>query len=119
MSEVSLAIDNLVETVEAGTPYKDLDALSAYIQWTKDSADYEVALRAHEAELRNAKRRREAVAISEFRASNGRMCEDVRWCWSPLWNVLSLEEDLLRTLPPLPWRHDGEMSDSIGITWSM
>lgn len=108
VEEVTKAIDALVESVEDGTPYADLDALKLYIQWTIDYGKYEEALTKYKEDLRAAEANREAAAGTEFRSMNGRLFEEVRWDWSPIWQVLAVEEGILSTLPTLPWRHDGE-----------
>lgn len=105
---VSKAIDGLVQNVEEGVAYDDLEALRCYVQWTLDFSAYEVALDAYRADLRNAEIQREAIATVAFREMYGRLYEEVLWDWSPIWRILCSSEELLSKLPPQPWRHDGE-----------
>ena len=109
VDEISKAFDALVESVEEGAPYGDLDALRDYIQWTLDYSEYENALAKYEEDLRNAEANIEATALSEFKATNGRLYEEVKWQWSPIWRLLITEEDILSNLQVLPWRHDGKI----------
>lgn len=106
---VSLALDELVFSVEEGTAYGDLQALGRYIQWSIDFRAYESALDQHRVEIRNAEIRRATLATARFRDMNGRLYEEVLWDWSPLWRILSSDEDLLRKMPPMPWCHDGKL----------
>ena len=107
VQSVTLALDALVQSVEEGVPYEDLQALGKYVQWSVDFKSYETALNTYRVEMRDAEMRREATATMKFREVNGRLYEEVLWDWSPLWRIITGTENVLRQMPGMPWRHDG------------
>lgn len=105
---ISTYIDSLVQSVEDGVVYEDLEGLSRYVQWTLDNAQYEKSLTIFRNDLRQRHEDRVERALVDFRTKNGPLAEDVQWGWCPIWRVLSAAGNILQQLPPLPWRHDGE-----------
>ena len=101
---ISTWMDSLVQSVEDGVLYKDLEGLGRYVQWTLDDAQYEMSLTILRNDLRQRHKDRVERALVDFRTKNvGRRCG-----WCPIWRVLCASVHILQQLPPLPWRHDGE-----------
>lgn len=102
------AIDNLVQCVENGVPYEDLQTLKAYIQWTIDHAAFEAELRSYRDRLQVAHEEEVRRARADFKQRNGLLTEQVLWDWCPVFRVLRTFGEILHGLPPFPWRHDSE-----------
>ena len=105
---ISSCMDSLVQNVEDGVVYEDLEGLGRYVQWTLDVAQYEVSLIIIRTDLRQKHEGRVERALVDFRTKNGPLAEDVRWGWCPIWRVLCAYVNILHQLPPLSWKHYGE-----------
>ena len=108
VSDVTTSIDLLVQSVEEGTVYEELESLKEYLQWTIDNAEYEISLAAYKERMQIQRDVEVQRAIGSFRMENAMLAEEVLWDWCPLFRVLRYAQDILPKFPPLPWRHDSE-----------
>ena len=72
---ISTWMDSLVQSMEDGVLYKDLEGLGRYVQWTLDDAQYEMSLTILRNDLRQRHEDRVERALVDFRTKNvGRRC---------------------------------------------
>lgn len=108
VADVTTSIDLLVQIVEEGTAYEELESLKEYLQWTIDNAKYEISLAAYKERMQIQRDAEVQRAVSSFRKGNAMLAEEVLWDWCLLFRVLRYALDILPKFPPLPWRHDSK-----------
>jgi hypothetical protein len=97
---ISICMDSLVQSVEDGVVYKDLEGLGRYVRWTLDVAQYEMSLTILRADLRQRQEDRVSRALLEFRTKNGPLAKNIQWGWCPIWRVLCTSENILHLRTP-------------------
>lgn len=101
------SIEDLVQCVEDGVPYGDLEGLGLYVQWTLDVETFERDTVAYNEEVLSRSEKQANEARFDFRLMNANLREEIIWDWCPLWRILIANEAVLYRVPPLPWSHDG------------
>lgn len=84
VADVTTSIDLLVQSVEEGTAYKELESLKEYFQWTIDNAEYEISLVAYKERMQIQRDAQVQRAVSLFRKENAMLVEEVLWDRCPL-----------------------------------
>ena len=108
VADITISIDLLVQSVEEGTEYEELESLKEYLQWTIDNTEYEISLAAYNERMQIQRDAEVQRAVSSFRKENAMLAEEVLWDWCPLFRVMRYAFAILPKFPPLPWRHDSK-----------
>lgn len=107
---ISATMDLLVASRGANVPYPELNKVCAYLQWTRDYAQFVETSRNYiqtkKAEI-NAK---VSKAREEFREKHALIREKILWDWCPIWRILADRKQLMEELPALPWSHHSNHS---------
>ena len=84
VADITISIDLLVQSVEEGTEYEELESLKEYLQWTIDNAEDEISLAAYNARMQIQRDAEVQRALISFRKENTMLAEEDLWDWCPL-----------------------------------
>lgn len=104
---ISKSVEMLVASCRAHEPYPELDKLCKYVQWIADFKQFERASAEYMQRIKDENEASVLNARRDFRIKHAYLRERILWDWCPFWQVLSTHPDFLKTLPTLPWNHDG------------
>lgn len=92
---ISASMDTLVADRGAGEPYRGLDEVCKYFQWSVDNTRLEEDYKNAVARTKEDNLATVEGVVYEFRKKNSLLREQILWEWSPLWQVLSANEWVL------------------------
>jgi hypothetical protein len=108
---VSSSLEALACSVREGKAFDEARALGDYIQWRVDQQRWDMEKSEYDRVLGRLQAHADmavVTAAADYMREHAYEEEAAMWDWCPVWHAITGLDEIRKSLPPLPFKHDGE-----------